>query len=200
VCAERVDDELSYTPPSSPSNAIDDARRTYSFVRSDKDELISRYLNGKRTLGSDHLSHLFFSSPFSITSLEESFSDPTHNEQKEEDIPEADQPIQFDIVIAATHYLGDGMALHNFATEFFVLLASQVGPCQLSLVDLLKAEWNKRCTKAAFESKQVLPLNLELRLPPPGGLCKRALAKGEFQNQQRKLIVCHCKVRPSLPR
>jgi hypothetical protein len=157
-------------------------------VKSDKDELLNRYLNGKRILGSDHLSHLFFSSRFSKTSLTASLEHLRAN-LEEDSIRDTEEPTKYDILIATTHYIGDGMALHNFATEFFTLLSSQVGPAQLSLDVLLKAEWNKRCHSTAFKSKQALPLNLELRLPTAGGPCKRAIAKAEFHNHQRKLIV-----------
>jgi hypothetical protein len=183
-----------YEPPASPQAAIQRARGGFSFVNSNKDELISRYLNGPRTLGSDHLSHLFFSSPLSKNSISSAAENPLGAIER---IPNSDELLQFDILIAATHYLGDGMALHNFTNEFFNLLSSQAGPAQLSLDELLKAEWNKRCSSSAFEAKEALPSCLEDRLPPAGGLCKQAVGRWDFQNHQGRLIVSLSISRPS---
>ena len=63
--------------------------------------------------------------------------------------PCADQNADF--VICATHFLGDGMALHQFANDFFALLGSPLD--QAGLADLLAAEWLARC---ATESVSVL--------------------------------------------
>jgi hypothetical protein len=146
------------------------------------------YLNGKRTLGADHLSHFFFSSPFSKSSLTASLEN-AGSMLEEEKIPDSDEPMQYDILIAATHFLGDGMALHNFATEFFSLLSSQVGPTQLSIDTLLQAEWEKHCSVSAFETKEALPKNMEQRLPSLGDRYRRAASRIDFQNYERKLIV-----------
>ena len=52
------------------------------------------------------------------------------------------QDPQHEILICAMHFLGDGMALHNFANEFFGLLGGDKDDC--SLRALLDEEWNLR--------------------------------------------------------
>jgi len=65
-------------------------------------ELIDSYLNGPRTLSDERLSYLILS---------------------QSGVSDAGLP-NHDILICATHFLGDGMALHQFANDFFSLLAS----------------------------------------------------------------------------
>jgi hypothetical protein len=71
--------------------------------------LIDSYLNGQRTLSNDRLSFLIVSSlqPFPLPNGTE-----TENSQ------------EFDLLICAAHFIGDGMALHTFANQFFGLLGS----------------------------------------------------------------------------
>lgn len=79
-------------------------------------ELIDNYLNGQRTLSNDRLSFLILSSlqTFSLQNGTES-----ENEQ------------EFDLLICAAHFIGDGMALHTFANEFFVLLGGKLNESEL---------------------------------------------------------------------
>ena len=158
-------------------------------MKSDGVELVNTYLNGKRTLSSNHLSHLFFSSPFAKVSLASALEHPG-SRPEEESVPDTCQLMQYDVLFATTHYLGDGMALHNFATDFFVLLSSQNGLAELSLEALLQSEWDKCCSPSLFEVKEALPNNMEARIPGIGGRFRRAAARVDFQNYQRKLIVC----------
>lgn len=142
--------------------------------------MIHDYLNGPRLLGSHHLSHLFFS-----TSLDQEIENGTGTLQ------DNDLPKQCDILIAATHYLGDGMALHNFANDFFSLLAMQVGNPDrtATLSELLSAEWEKRCGPGVMDSFHMLPHSLEDRLPSPGDKMKSTVGRVELENSQQKVIV-----------
>lgn len=77
---------------------------TYLYWRDP--ELIDGYLNGERTLSNERLSYLVLSSVPSSSSVEES----------------GDCQQNFDLLICAAHWIGDGMALHTFANELFRLL------------------------------------------------------------------------------
>ena len=89
-------------------------------------ELIDSYLNGPRTLSNDRLSYLIVSSRMSSTNSMENAGD-------------------YDFLICATHFLGDGMALHQFANDFFGLLGSSSTTSDLAM--LLSEEWHTRCAK-----------------------------------------------------
>ena len=52
----------------------------------------------------------------------------------------------YDLMICATHFLGDGMALHQFANDFFVLLANSVD--ETVLMEKLAAEWSEKYANA----------------------------------------------------
>jgi hypothetical protein len=67
------------------------------------------YLNGPRTLSNNQISYLILSSNDSIPT-------PLLNNGQ----PEG----EFNLLICLVHYLGDGMAHHQFAHDFFALLAS----------------------------------------------------------------------------
>ncbi|KWU46754.1 hypothetical protein RHOSPDRAFT_14898 [Rhodotorula sp. JG-1b] len=75
----------------------------------DASTIISSYLNGPRTLSDDKLSQLTVSAP-----------------EKDYDFSEGadgESPRDFDFYLFSTHFLGDGMALHSTAHEFFGLLS-----------------------------------------------------------------------------
>jgi hypothetical protein len=86
-------------------------------------ELIDSYLNGQRTLSNDRLSFLILSSlqTFPLPNGIE-----TENGQ------------DFDLLICAAHFIGDGMALHTFADQFFGLLGGALS--ENGLRDLLEHE------------------------------------------------------------
>jgi hypothetical protein len=84
-------------------------------------ELIDGYLNGPRTLSNERLSYLVVSS----------------------DDKSQDGERNYDFLICATHFLGDGMALHSFANDFFGLLGSTLD--DQSLEEKLSNEWSERC-------------------------------------------------------
>ena len=84
-------------------------------------DLIDTYLNGPRTLSNERLSYLVVSS----------------------DDKSQDEDRNHDFLICATHFLGDGMALHSFANDFFGLLGSTLD--DKSLEEKLSSEWSERC-------------------------------------------------------
>ncbi|GAA5955143.1 hypothetical protein JCM8115_001862 [Rhodotorula mucilaginosa] len=74
----------------------------------DAPAIISSYLNGPRTLSDDKLSQLIISA----SEKDYDFSGGAAGEA----------PRDFDFFLFSTHFLGDGMALHSTAHEFFSLL------------------------------------------------------------------------------
>lgn len=81
---------------------------------------------------------------------------------------------KFEIMLCATHFIGDGMALHTFMNEFYTLLGSDksVGDLEDMIEDQL------------YVPPCRLPLGLEDRLPGPG---QRLAGQGEEEAQGQRL-------------
>ncbi|KAJ7631066.1 hypothetical protein FB45DRAFT_747482 [Roridomyces roridus] len=150
-----------YMTPESVLEALESADASLEYRSQTKDDLIDTYLNGPRTLANERLSYLI------ISQVEEQ---------------------EFDFLLCATHFLGDGMALHQFANDFFSLLAS--GRADEDLESMLTEEWYGRWGGNKHDSVGVsLPASLEERLPPmsPGRFC-RAVSRVDYAKSQEKLI------------
>jgi len=157
-----------------------------------KDDLISTYLNGPRTLSTSQLSALVVS------------SEPTLHADGEE----------WNVMFCATHFIGDGMALHQTANDFFRLLAgaadeasgeeAPVARTEEELLAILEAEWNERWSSVKGVEKngvprvsstpeiagmQPIPASSEMRLPQPKGRMHAAAVKVDFKNSEGRLIV-----------
>lgn len=111
-------------------------------------ELIDTYLNGPRTLSNSRLSYL-------VVSHAEADAANTLLTPPQTPLPTADHepslelndglglpPSQFDLLICAMHFIGDGMALHTFANDFFSLLGSSNTDAELE--QMLRSEWAER--------------------------------------------------------
>ena len=92
--------------------------------------LIDAYLNGARTLSNDRLSYLIISSDYANNRF------PSDHSQ--------DSVKNYDLMFCATHFLGDGMALHQFANDFFVLLGSCLD--EMALLERLTTDWSDKYT------------------------------------------------------
>ncbi|TFK56647.1 hypothetical protein OE88DRAFT_1640541 [Heliocybe sulcata] len=180
---EGVYDDIRfvYTPPTSVEDALLDASENLEYRTQDRDELISSYLNGPRTLSNDRLSYLILSQPSSQLIPSPPVT-PTFPPQDDASYSQAESSSEgnYDLLICAAHFLGDGMALHQFAHDFFTLLGSTQS--QAELVEQLQSEWKSR------RSEDVLPPSLEDNLPLKGNKFRRAAAKIEFQKSQERLI------------
>lgn len=73
-------------------------------------EFLDAYLNGPRILSDERLAYLI------ISTSAPTFSSTSPDEEQE-----------YDLFLLSTHFLGDSMALHTTANEFFELLAAD-GP------------------------------------------------------------------------
>jgi len=166
VMRDYNDVSFVYTPPRSPEDAITQADENLEYNSATKDELIDSYLNGPRTLSNDRLSYLIVSTP---------------------EAPDTPSP-NHEFFICAAHFLGDGMALHQFANDFFTLLGSSKTIDELET--LLRDEYKTRLGQALDEAS-VLPSNLETKFPAEGGRFYRAAAQIDFKNSQDKLIGGH---------
>jgi hypothetical protein len=168
-----------YSAPASPEGALQGAESNMEYKSSTKDELIDEYLNGSRTLSNDRLSYLILSRP---EQTENSASvQPGENELTESQ--------QYDLLICATHFLGDGMALHQFANDFFSLLGSSKSQHELQTV--LKDEWSSRWGAKVDNDASPLPSSMEAQFVPDDKKFRRAVARVDFRKSQSKLIGGH---------
>jgi hypothetical protein len=55
---------------------------------------------------------------------------------------EASNDVQVDILLCAAHFIGDGMALHTFANQFFELLGGSKTVSELG--QMMEEEWRLR--------------------------------------------------------
>ncbi|KAF8216074.1 hypothetical protein K438DRAFT_1901776 [Mycena galopus ATCC 62051] len=162
-----------YVAPESAIDALESADASLEYRSQSKDEMIDAYLNGPRTLSNEQLSYLVIS------------------QQPAKDCEALDGDLQkFDLLLCATHFLGDGMALHNFANDFFTLLASSRSDEDLEC--MLNDEWHSRWGGKKDDSGPSLPSALEDRLPAMAdGRLHRTARRVDFENSQAKLIGGH---------
>ena len=106
-------------------------------------DLIEAYLNGPRTLSNERLSYLVVSR--TPAKLPTPPSTPRTSEVLPVWAPERltdDKAVDYELFICAAHSIGDGMALHQFANDFFGLVG---GPSsQEAMEQLVADEWKHR--------------------------------------------------------
>ena len=142
-------------------------------------ELIQSYLNGPRTLSNERISYLILSTSNAIPTPP--ISPNPSASSLDNDQPESD----FDLLICAAHFIGDGMALHQFAHDFFTLLGGQSSAQELE--DILHKEWTERWGHEAT-APEILPCSIEESMPQYTGRLRRAVTAVDFQSSQNKLI------------
>jgi len=169
-----------YLAPTSPEDALNSAESNLEYRSCTKDELIDGYLNGTRTLSNDRLSYLILSQP----ELTENSPVLVPGETRSDKSTESQQ---CEILICATHFLGDGMALHRFANDFFSLLGCSKS--QHELRTLLHTEWSSRWVKADNDMSPI-PSSMESQLPPEAKF-RRVVSRLDFRKSQSKLIGGH---------
>ncbi|KIY73467.1 hypothetical protein CYLTODRAFT_216536 [Cylindrobasidium torrendii FP15055 ss-10] len=166
--------------PKSPLDAVSEARANIQYKPLDKDALIDGYLNGPRTLSNDKLACLLLSSTSSDTMVQSPPATPVSNSSMNTENADLRQ---HDILICTTHFVGDGMALHQTANDFFALLGSSHD--QQALWAMVEQEWRAQRSK-----ESILPTPLEHRLPLPEKPSKfrDAVARVDYENLQKKQI------------
>ncbi|PFH49814.1 hypothetical protein AMATHDRAFT_146728 [Amanita thiersii Skay4041] len=156
---------FTYVPPRNALEAVFSADLNLEYRNQTSRKLVDSYLNGPRTLSDDRLSYLMVNTAPAL--LSQSASE-----------------VDCDFLICAAHFIGDGMALHQFANDFFALLCSQ--NILSDLYDLLDTELLNRQN---VQLKQMLPMSLEDRLPTTsGGPLKHLASRVDYQRSQGKLI------------
>ena len=188
-----------YAPPRSVAEALAQADNSLEFKCENKDVLINSYLNGPRTLSNERLSYLIVGNvPAERTTVPPSpAATPLPSQERDEAFPSvpADDVQEFDLLICATHFLGDGMALHTFANELFRLIAGKdKDGCVRTteaMEELLEQEWQTRwgAGKQEKRSSDVLPSSLEGALPPLDGGLRKAAARVDLKNREARDIV-----------
>ncbi|KAF7333426.1 putative 15-O-acetyltransferase Tri3 [Mycena venus] len=177
-CSAVAYPRFVYMAPESVMDALESAAASLDYRSQSKDEMIDTYLNGPRTLSNERLSYLVIA------------QQPGKDCSKSLDTSPSGLQ-NFDLLLCATHFIGDGAALHNFANDFFTLVASD--RVEEDLVSMLNEEWYSRWGgKDISDSFLGLPISLEDRLPPmPDGRFHRAVHRVDFENSQAKLIGGH---------
>lgn len=102
-------------------------------------DLIDSYLNGPRTLSNERLSYLIVSQ---TPKLDGSLPIPSASAAPPDQLTDADGVLDYELLICAAHFIGDGMALHQFANDFFGLLGG--ASSQEELDQLVSNEWKQR--------------------------------------------------------
>ncbi|KAK6906569.1 hypothetical protein I203_100555 [Kwoniella mangroviensis CBS 8507] len=153
-------EDMSFVPcrPRNTIEALSIASDRFSFLNDQRD-IIDTYLNGPRTLSNYRLGYLVVKAP--TTSIS------------------AEAKGEYEIMLCATHYLGDGMALHSFMNEFYALLGSD-----LTTQDISRKISEKLDPEEAVE----IPRSLEDRLPPSKSKLASAVGKEELKRSDAKLI------------
>ncbi|VDB86578.1 unnamed protein product [Peniophora sp. CBMAI 1063] len=179
-----------YRPPGSPDAALRDAEQQLEWKYETKEELMEAYLNGPRTLSATRLSYLIISRTPS--------SDPYPSPPQTPTVPvnlaalqsqlvqEETEVHDFSFFLAAVHSIGDGMALHALANDFFCLLGGSMSVPELH--GLLVTEWEKRCNTPLSDKLTALPPSYEESLPVATSAFRRAVGRVDFEAAQNKQI------------
>ncbi|KAF9074846.1 hypothetical protein BDP27DRAFT_1380944 [Rhodocollybia butyracea] len=164
-----------FKPYTSPESALQDSNNNFEYRTGTKDELLHSYLNGARILSANRLSYLIVS------------QEPQSTDKSVIESPKDENQTNWDLMICTTHFVGDGMALHQFANDFFTLLASAQDIDELGL--LMNDEWRVRY--GGQYSEMSLPASLEERLPPGPTKFHQVASRVDFLNSQEKLVGGH---------
>ncbi|KAJ3964696.1 hypothetical protein EV361DRAFT_941543 [Lentinula raphanica] len=147
----RTADEEPYFWFSPPKNAVREATESLVFNNLSKEELISNYLNGPRTLSDERMSYLIISTSSSCEQTGD--EDEGH----------------YDLLMCAPHFIGDGASLHQCTHELMTLLASPQTTHDLIQSLIQPLNW-----------AELLPPALESRLPVLSTGIGKAAAKVNF--------------------
>ncbi|KDR70713.1 hypothetical protein GALMADRAFT_271467 [Galerina marginata CBS 339.88] len=139
---------FTFVPPTLPSDALIEAQISTSFNNKSKDELIFEHMNGPRTLSDEHLSHLVISTP--TTAVDKEYH-------------------EYDLLMSAPHFLGDGTSLHQATHDLLSLLASDLTNPQIEEELSNEVEW-----------MDVLPPAFETRMEVSTGRFSQIACKVDF--------------------
>ncbi|KAJ7185367.1 hypothetical protein C8R46DRAFT_936763 [Mycena filopes] len=174
-----------YTPPSSPSEALDQARLCVRiFDNVPAQELLHKYFNGPRTLSSDCLSRIDVACHGQV-------SPGVH---------------EFHLLLMFHHMINDTLALQETINNIFELLAGPATPggpprTDDELAKILDHEWRQRWGGARHAHDAIVPAAEERVLGlSPSKFCELAW-KVDGHNVQKKFIGGHVfpRIKPKTP-
>lgn len=189
VVMQGYDDvRFVYSPPLSPEQALAEAGNQLEYRHQTKDDLIESYLNGPRTLSNERLSYLVVSqTPAKLLTPP---STPRISEvspvRPPERLTDDDIATDYELFICAAHSIGDGMALHQFANDFFGLLGC--ASSQEAMEQLVADEWKQRCGRRLPPDVPALPTSVEENLGTDPSRFRRVAGRIDFQNSLDKQI------------
>ncbi|KAH9926657.1 uncharacterized protein BXZ73DRAFT_102912 [Epithele typhae] len=159
-----------YDAPSSPEAAFRAAEDGLLFRMGSKEDLLEEYLNGPRTLSNTRLSCLFVSEVLIAP----------------EQTPGALR--EYNLIISAAHFIGDGMSAHMLAHDLFSLLSGAAH--EDALLERLKEEWSVRWAGTPRESETILPLALEESMLPSGPMSRlhAITARVDFELSEVRVV------------
>ncbi|KAJ6616455.1 hypothetical protein B0H10DRAFT_1395661 [Mycena sp. CBHHK59/15] len=194
VCMDEDDlftARFLFVPPIAAEGALQEASSALRFSHESKEELISAYMDGPRILSNEYLSFLVISVPENLS---------------------GDHTADYDLLMCAPHFIGDGTALHQSTHELLCLVTSEKTDAELAeglctphdWVDMLPPSVESRLSaprsrlgKAACKVNYLQALSREI-----GGhtlsRIQRApkctiLQEHEFSEAQTAAILAHCK-------
>ncbi|KAJ7636962.1 hypothetical protein FB45DRAFT_789120 [Roridomyces roridus] len=156
MCKALADEDnprLSFSPPPTTEAALQEAASALHWSRANRDELISEYMDGPRKLSNDYLSYLIIS------------------EQGTD---------EWNLLMCAPHFIGDGTALHQSTHELLALLSSEKTDAELIEQLSTPKIWI-----------DLLPPSVESRLPVPRSRFARAVCKINYLQALSKEIGGH---------
>ncbi|KNZ74090.1 hypothetical protein J132_08207 [Termitomyces sp. J132] len=159
---------FSFRPPESVQAALEEAKAALYFRHESKEELISGYLNGPRTLSNTQLSCLIISSPILRPYDMDDCSSKEHN---------------YDLLMCAPHFTGDGTSLHQCTHDLLELFASSMSDEDMLASIDLSEPWASTRLK--------LPPAFESRCTVPRGKFARGVAKVNFLMTKEREIGNH---------
>ncbi|BGP12548.1 hypothetical protein JCM10213v2_000465 [Rhodosporidiobolus nylandii] len=159
---DYYDARFCYEPPRTAAEArIKAASLLDMRTGQDGKAYLDAYLNGPRTLSDQRLAALVISTPAATFAPE----DPSEEQD-------------YDLFLLSTHFLGDGMALHTTANEFFTLLGSSSSPVQP--------------TSPPTDGSRLAPaMENKLLTPAAWGKLGWSAARVEYERDQAKLVGGH---------
>ncbi|KAJ3852675.1 hypothetical protein EV368DRAFT_40506 [Lentinula lateritia] len=166
LMAKVIRDRNSQTsqdePFSPPEDAVKEATESLVFNTLSKDELISNYLNGSRTLSDERMSYLVISTSSDLGTF-------ANNDEG-----------KYDILMCAPHFIGDGASLHQCTHELMTLLSSPQTTHDLAQSLIRPPNWVRLV--------DLLPPALESRLPLlSSGIGKAAAKVNYLQTLHREI-------------
>ncbi|KAK4055284.1 hypothetical protein OIV83_000567 [Microbotryomycetes sp. JL201] len=156
-------------PPVSKSEARIRAGSLMALVaQHSHQDLLDDYLNGPRTLADNRLSFFVISSPEPQSTLDS-----------------ADVPLEYHFMLFCSHFIGDGMALHATANEFFQLLTSGSDD-SFTATDALDVDVRQSNTHDLPEALETC-----LKMPQQSSNIRWAAACVDYASNQRQQVGGH---------